>query len=68
MSNSLLLGSIIDKRHTSSKHYTSNIIQHAIFSTKPTLQKQLRIIIMGLAYDASNDFEAPMPLKIDHMF
>lgn len=58
ISKSLLLKSITNRRHESSKHFALNTIQHAILSTKRTLRKQSRIIRNGLASDTGSDSEA----------
>lgn len=55
ISSSLLPKNIIDRQFKSSKYCTPNSIKHGIFSSKPLLQKQARIIRMEFRSDSGND-------------
>lgn len=63
VSSSLLLRRVSNRIHCSSKHWISNTVKDAIFSAKPVLREQPRIIGMGLGSDTGKDPEAPLSSK-----
>jgi hypothetical protein len=63
VSSSLLLRRVSNRIHCSSKHWISNTVKDAIFSAKPVLREQPRIIRMGLGSDTGKDPEAPLSSK-----
>lgn len=57
ISNSLLLRNITNRRHSNNKKWTSKTVKDTHFLTKPVLQKQPRIIRMGLGSETGKEPE-----------
>lgn len=63
ISSSRFLRSVTSRIRSSSKHWISNTGKDGIFSAKPMLRMQPRIIRMGLGSDTGKDSEAASSSK-----